>query len=301
MRELGILTDPAEARVLADYLLTEDIVTRLVTNRDGRIGVWVQREDRLDRAREIYAEFLRQPDDPRFQTAARTAREIRKRAGEVEKQHAKLSRRLIDRWEGPLYRRAPFTYALIVLCIATFVGNWFDDRVYDWLAFSLLMVTPDGVQEDVGLALIRGGQVWRLLTPIFMHFGPWHILFNMLGLAALGQRIEMVKGPVRYLAFVVLTGMGSNYGQFAASGGGFGGMSGVLFAMAGYLWMKGQVAPEEGLALNNQSAQIFFAWFLLGVFAARMSPNGDGLIPHMANTAHGVGLVMGLVLALLRF
>lgn len=301
MRELGIFTDSTQARVLADYLLTQDITTKLVTNRDGRCGIWVQREDRLIRAREIYAEFLQRPDDLQFQTAARTAREIRKRTDVVEKQHAKQSRRLIDRWEGPLYRRAPITYALLAISIATFVGEKFNGRVYEWLAFSLVLITPDGGQEELGLTLVQEGQVWRLLTPIFMHFGPWHIIFNMLGLASLGQRIEMAKGSVRTLLFVILTGVGSNLGQFTISGGGFGGMSGVLFAMAGYLWMKGQVAPGEGLGLDNRTAQIFFAWFLLGVFATQMSPQGDGMIFHMANMAHGVGLVLGLVLALLRF
>lgn len=295
------MTAEGQVRVLADYLLTLDIPTKVIANRDGRFGIWVQHEDRVEQARQVYDEFVQDPDDPRFQAAAKSAREIRKRNDEREKQHVKQSRRLIDRWEGPLYRRAPVTFALIATSLGVFFAEQLNHRVYEWLAFSLMMIGADGTREDLGFGLIRDGQVWRLLTPIFMHFGVLHILFNMLGLAALGQQIEMVKGRFRYLVFVLLTGVGSNLGQFKAAGGGFGGMSGVLFAMAGYLWMKGQVAPEEGLGLSNRNAQIFFAWFLLGVFASQMSPNGDGMIFHMANTAHGAGLVLGLVLALLRF
>ena len=302
MRELGIITDPGQARVLADYLLTLDIATKLVANRDGRFAVWVQREDRVEQAREVYAAYLQNPDDPRYEAAGRSAREIRKRAEEIEKQHARQSRRLIDRWDGPLYRRAPLTYALLVVCIAAFVGDkLLGGRIYFWLAFSLTGMLPSGSMIDTGFALIQQGQVWRLLTPIFMHFGGFHIIFNMLALAAFGQRVELAKGSTRFLVFVVLTGVASNVGQFYETGGGFGGMSGVLFALASYCWMKGQIAPEEGLGLSNRNAQLFFAWFLLGVFAPRLYPEGQTLFFHMANTAHGVGLVAGLALALLRF
>ena len=301
MRELGIIDDAGQARALADYLLTQDIATKIVTNRDGRSALWVQREDQVEPARAIHADFLGNPDDQRFQAATRTAREIRKRAEEVERQHARQSRRLIDRWEGPLYQRAPLTYALLVLCIGLFVGNLFDYRVYSTLMFSRILRLPEGLTRDTGFALIAQGQVWRLLTPILLHFGPLHLIFNMMALYAFGPRIEMAKGPVKLLIFVVLTGVASNVGQFFDGGGGFGGMSGVLFAMAFYCWIKGQIAPEERLSLSNRNAQLFIAWFILGIVAPRLDPDGQSLFFHMANTAHGVGLASGVLLALLRY
>ena len=301
MRELAIIHDPGQARALADYLLTRDIATKIVTNRDGRSAVWVQREDQVESSRAIYTDFLANPGDQRFQAATQTAREIRKRAEEVEKQHAKQSRRLIDRWEGPLYRRAPLTYALLAACIAVFVGDLFNKQLYPALMFSRILLLPDGIARDTGFAMIEQGQVWRLLTPIFVHFGPFHLVFNMMALYAFGQRIEMAKGAVKLLVFVVLTGIASNVGQFFEGGGGFGGMSGVLFAMAFYCWIKGQIAPEEQLSLSNRNAQLFFAWFILGIVAPRLDPEGQSLFFHMANTAHGVGLASGVALALLRF
>jgi len=301
LRELGIIPEEPNARALADYLLTQNIVTKVVANRDGRFAVWVQNEDRLDEARQAYGEFVRDPDDVRFQAATRSAREIRKRAEEVEAEHRRRSHNLRDRWEGPLYRRAPLTVALIVASIAAFVGEKFDPTLFSRLMFSLRFVTDDGFVIDRGFANIARGEVWRLITPIFIHLSVYHIFFNMLALAAFGQRIEMVKGRTRFLILVLVTAVASNTGQFLVSGGGFGGMSGVVFALAAYLWIKGQVAPDEGLGLDRQNAQLMFAWFLLGIFGPVLFPDGQGFPFNMANMAHGVGLLAGLVFGLLRF
>ena len=300
MRELGIITEEQNARALADYLLTLDIATKVVANRDGRFGVWVQNEDRLAQARQVLDEFQLNPDDPRFQSATRTAKEIRKRAEEVDAQFRKRTVDLRERWEGPIYRRAPLTFALIVVSIAAFVGEKFFPHLFFWLVFSLQAVNPDGFVRDLGFSRILQGEVWRLVTPIFVHFSIYHIAFNMLALAAFGPRIEMVKGRLRFLAIVLVSAIASNIGQFYVSGGNFGGMSGVVFALAGYLWIKGQVAPDEGLALDRQNAQWVFGWFLLGIIAPVLYPEGQGFPFNMANVCHGVGLASGLALGLLR-
>ena len=301
MRELGIITEEQNARALADYLLTLDIATKVVTNRDGRYGVWVQNEDRLDQARQILDEFVQDPNEARFQSATRTAKEIRKRAEEVEAQFRKRTVDLRERWEGPIYRRAPWTFALIVMSIAVFVAEQFyPEQVLYWSLFSLRMINGEGFVRDLGFANILRGEVWRLITPIFLHSGIWHIAFNMMALGAFGQRIEMAKGRGKFLWIVLVSAIASNVGQFLLNGGGFGGMSGVVFALAGYLWMKGQLAPDEGLGLDRQNAQLMFGWFMLGIIAPLVMPEGRGFPFNMANAAHGVGLASGLMFGLLR-
>ncbi len=301
MRELGIITEEQNARALADYLLTLDIATKVVTNRDGRFGVWVQNEDRLGQAREVLDEFVRDPNEARFQSATRTAKEIRKRAEEVEAQFRKRSVDLRERWEGPIYRRAPWTFGLIVVSVGVFVAEkFYPGQILFWLLFSLRGITAEGFVRDLGFANILQGEVWRLITPIFLHSGIWHIAFNMMALGAFGQRIEMVKGRWNFALIVLVSAIASNVGQFLLAGGGFGGMSGVVFALVGYLWMKGQLAPEEGLGLDRQNAQLMFGWFLLGIIAPLVMPEGRGFPFNMANGAHGVGLASGLLFGLLR-
>jgi membrane associated rhomboid family serine protease len=50
-------------------------------------------------------------------------------------------------------------------------------------------------------------QLWRLVTYQFMHGGPLHILFNMLGLFFLGPTLERHWGTPRFLGFYLGCGV----------------------------------------------------------------------------------------------
>ena len=128
-------------------------------------------------------------------------------------------------------------------------------------------------------------RVWRLITPIFIHFDPLHILFNMMWLFDLGSMIEGRQSSWRLAILVVAIAAGSNLGQFWLSGPVFGGMSGVVYGLLGYIWMRGKFDPGSGLYLHPSTVMMMIVWFL-----ACFTP----LIPHAANGAHAVGLIMGL-------
>jgi GlpG protein len=44
-------------------------------------------------------------------------------------------------------------------------------------------------------------------------------------------------------------------------------MSGVVYALAGYLWIKGHTDPGDSLSLSERSVNWMVGWFLLGIIA----------------------------------
>jgi len=290
--------------MLADHLLTLNITTKLEP-RAGAWAVWVHREDRVAEARALLDDFERNPNDPRFQASAKTAREIRKQAEQTEKAYQKRARDLRDRWEGAMYLRAPLAFWLIILSVAVTLLMKFYPPTRYWLAFSVRVRDESGSIIDTGFAAIQDGQVWRIITPIFLHFGIFHLFFNMTAMRYLGEQVEMRKGTWRLALICLVAAIGGNIGEFYKSGGAFGGMSGVVYSLAGYLWVKGHTDPADGLRLSERSVQWMLGWFLLGIIApltvVSENPASLGFPYNMANVAHGVGLGVGMVFGLLRF
>lgn len=88
--------------------------------------------------------------------------------------------------------------------------------------------------------LVKEGEVYRLFTAMFLHFGVEHLIGNMLLLIFLGDTLERVVGSVCYLIIYLLGGLGGNVlsycialyrKNYAVSAG----ASGALFAVIGAL------------------------------------------------------------------
>ena len=58
--------------------------------------------------------------------------------------------------------------------------------------------------------LILQGEVWRLLTAVFLHGSIFHIVFNMLALYWAGQRLEELYGSLEFVLFYLLAGVSAN-------------------------------------------------------------------------------------------
>ncbi|VAW77989.1 Rhomboid protease GlpG [hydrothermal vent metagenome] len=137
----------------------------------------------------------------------------------------------------------------------------------------------------IGLSEVMNGEWWRLVTPIFVHFGILHILFNMIGLLVFAGAIEKKYGKVYFILMVLVFAITSNVGQFMYSGPLFGGMSGVVYGIFGYLWMQSKFNPWSTLMLHDQEIG-----FIMILFVASWL----GLLGNIANMAHTIGLLSGL-------
>ena len=138
--------------------------------------------------------------------------------------------------------------------------------------------------ERGALAQIRSGQAWRVVTPIFLHFGPLHILFNMMWLWQLGQVMEERYKTWRFGLLVLFIAVCSNLVQAMARGPNFGGMSGVIYGLFGFALACSKTHPDAPLNLNPQVVQVMLIWLVVCMF---------GVVGPVANHAHVVGLLSG--------
>ena len=274
--------------------------------------VWIQNDDDREPARLLLTEFQANPDAPEFAAAEETARQVQAAARRDVKARQRLQINIRGRWEGVWYRCYPATIILIAICVlvAVVCTDWSAMRsgglfgpttcndARSEIRNALYIQAPSGFEFIKGQEYavfakrelsdtLQNGQVWRIFTPMFLHFGVLHILFNMMWLRDLGTGIEFVRGTRRFLTLVLICAATSNIAQFWWSGPAFGGMSGVVSGLIGYVWMKGKTQPQLGLGLMPNQVIYAIRGMLLCI---------GGAFGSIANMAHVVGMVVGMLI-----
>jgi len=293
MRKIGDIEQADRAAAFSDYLYSREIANTVERTDAGGCEVWVHDEAVLEAAREALSRFHGDPDHAQYAAAGKAADERRR---EQKRGQAAFAKNLHDRkrvFHGGFWRGVPLTRLLIVLSVVAtlFGGLGTGARLTQWLSITEYTVDESGLVFDPALPEVARGQVWRLLSPIFLHaalaggFGVLHLLFNMLWLRDLGGMLENAQGSVGLLHKVVVIGLVSNVAQFAIGGPAFGGMSGVVFGLLGYIWVRGRQDLTCGLYVHSQTMMMMTFWFFLCL---------TGMMGPIANAAHTGGLVSGM-------
>ncbi|KEA62393.1 GlpG protein (membrane protein of glp regulon) [Marinobacterium lacunae] len=188
--------------------------------------------------------------------------------------------------------RIRMTLALIVLSVVLtlVIGFGGSEKWMAYLTFTDFSIIGDRIRFDGVGAMLASGQWWRLITPIFLHFSILHILFNLLWVWVVGQRVELLQGSWALLGVVLFSGIASNIAQYWVSGPMFGGMSGVVFGLLGYTWLWDRFEARYRFNFPPALMGLMVLWLGLG-FTGVLEAAGLGAI---ANTAHLVGLLAGL-------
>ena len=294
MRLIGHVTGEANAQIFSDYLSSMEIKSSVDHDSDDKWAIWIYSEDQVEAGKKHLADYLAHPSDPKYLQGARRVEQVQSREREAE---AKLSERVFTR--ETIFRSnmavGPVTLALILISVAVFLyGGFSPSSVFAKLHslfmseqyFASFLKHTQFSQYVTFLPEVQQGQVWRLITPIFVHFGILHIAFNMLMLKDLGTLIEVRRGSWAFLGMVIGFGIASNILQYWYKGPDFGGMSGVLYGLFGYAWMRGRWDPASGLSLHQQTVAGLLIWFVLCVV---------GVIPNVANAEHAGGLIAGMI------
>lgn len=313
MRQIANLPTK-RAELFADYLLTLGIATKLDLD-ESSTTIWVCNEDHLPRAREELTAFEQNPNASCYKQAHSQASAIRQREQDDEDEYLERNEQFGNKIKKIGKVSQPIlTIILIGVCFLLHAIKRSDETANPVLR-TLLIDSGDRVQNIVGqkdnmewvlvpdqlFADVRAGQVWRLFTPALLHFGMIHLIVNMISLLYLGMAIESRLGLGWLLALVVGLGVFSHVAQYLLAGGlatvdgrtmlvtssNFGGMSGTLYGLFGYIWFKGRYHPEVGLRLSRSEVNWGLIWFMLCWI---------GALGPIANVAHTAGLLAGILL-----
>jgi GlpG protein len=268
MIELSRFRQPQLARLFTEVLRERGIASEL-REEQGELVMLLPDPERFQEARDLLEAFRRNPLASEFQGAAwRSGASFAVRRGVA-------GDGLIAGWWRGL---GPVVKVVLVACVLVFFSPiLLQDTLYRALLFATDLTT-------------LAAQPWRLFTPMLLHFGALHIIFNLLWWQTLGGIIERFQSSLQLLWVTLLTAAISNLAQFLASGANFGGLSGVVYGLLGYLWLYGRINPAAGYGIPRPVVIFMLAWLVICWV---------GLTDLVANEAHFAGLISGCLLGVM--
>lgn len=267
--------NPRAARAFADYLSAGGIDVRVEDHARGATVVLADGRHRQRFIDELHR-FAADPGHARY-------REASWQAGASHSPDAAPMGQWYRRRAVPLRLKpsGPVTMLVSVVCILVFLVMAADDPLNLWGWFRFF---------TTWMAMTESTELWRWLTPSLVHLGIMHLAFNLLWWWDLGGTIEQTQGALRLAGLFVVLNIISNLAQFLASGANFGGLSGVVYGLLGYLWMFGKCCPAFPGRINPFIMRFMVGWLLVCM---------TGIVGPIANAAHCGGLLAGCALGAL--
>ena len=267
------INNESYAHLLANYLNSQQLIAHVLpSQKEGEYVIVLEDDARVEDAKAICEEFLRQPRHPKYQQAAWES-------GEQVALHPSRTNNLkignLMNWA----KEAPFAASVLFICTLVYALSWLGFFGY---VEQYLKMQPFGQLQQTH-------EYWRLITPAFIHFSAIHFIFNVLWWSMIGSQIERIFGFTMLLVVFLISAVASNLAQAIVSGPAFGGLSGVVYAVLGFAWWIGWLKPSWGLYIPKSIVIFMLIWLVLGYT--------DVLWVNMANTAHTVGLISGCLIA----
>lgn len=266
MVRIAEFTNPRMAQALVDYLAAQGVKLNL-KQEENRFILWLDDETHREKAEQELQRFIRDPNHVRYQAASW--------------QHGNTSQLMhypkAELWRNIRERAGPLTLSIMAICVALFIAIQIlgPEPIMIWLAW------PADQNQYL--------QLWRWVSHAFLHFSLLHILFNLMWWWYLGGAIEKRLGSGKLFTILLISALLSGCMQAKLSGIWFGGLSGVVYALMGYCWLRGERDPQSGLYLERGLIVFALLWLVAGYYGI------FGMA--LANTAHLIGLLVGLAMA----
>lgn len=270
MVRLIALHNPRLAQAFIDYMASRHIEVQMMPEGDGQFALWLKQAEHQVETEAELAIFLENPHEAKYQAASWEVADSRTQQFHYQTPNFMA---LIKAKAGP------FTLLVMLACTVIYVLQilGLGAQIFQALHF------PADPQQK--------WQLWRWVSHALLHFSIAHIAFNLLWWWQFGGDIEKKLGSGKLLQIFLLSAALSGAAQYWVEGANFGGLSGVVYALMGYLWVIGWRRPDKGLFIPRPLVVFMLAWLVLGFVQPFMA---------IANSAHLAGLLTGCGLAALE-
>ncbi|MEJ7633053.1 MAG: rhomboid family intramembrane serine protease [Rubrobacteraceae bacterium] len=186
------------------------------------------------------------------------------------------------------FARLPVTFSLILACVLVYAGVM-ALAISSSIPWNVALVAQPGeilIQGALVPEFVAEGQVWRLVTSVFLHSGLTHLALNMISLYFLGSFAEASFGRGRFFAMYALSGVSGGLAYLYFGGfdepavGASGAIFGVLGGVLGYAIRRGTFSWQNPV-IRQLLILLAFNLFI------------GASIPNISNTAHIGGLAGG--------
>ena len=261
--------------------LTVAGIAHRVVEESGQQTIWVHSEDDVQAVKQQLAHWLK---------SALHHSEAGERVAESSAASASDQLLRIGRLAYFSFRRCPLTWVLMIACIGVALVSSMGSNTASvrYLFFPLL---PNASLVGLLAEIDNFSLLLRTLTPMLLHFGELHLIFNLLWLWYFGRQLESIIPWWSYALLVSATAFVGNTAQYWQLGyNNFGGMSGVVYGLVGFVWTLSNCLPNSGMLISTKMFIAFVAGLVLMEIIASSS---------IATAAHIGGLLSGLLLGVI--
>lgn len=268
MIQLISMNNPRMGQAFIDYMAAKKVHIKMTSDGDGQFSLWLIDDSQFVFVDAELKDFLAHPDASKYQAAS----------WEVGDASLVSFRYTSPNFLSYIHEHAgKVTLGVMIMAIIAYGLTLFG---LQGAVFSFMHFPAESGQK---------WQVWRWFTHGLLHFSLLHIVFNLLWWWQLGGSIEKRLGSGVLASIFFISAAGSGLAQYSIEGANFGGLSGVVYALVGFLWMFGWQKPQVGLGIQKSILVFMLAWLILA-FIQPFYP--------IANSAHLAGLVIGMALGL---
>jgi len=264
-------TSHQPALLLQTYYKSQGIEST-VNNTENGFDLCVENDQDIETAIALAKEFLANPQAEKFQALAWETGDVSEHSSPVFKGFVIEN---LAQW-----RNQWFTAGVTFVCIGIFL----------LMQIGLGNVIHASIRMETIPELMANHQWWRVFGPNLMHGNTMHLLFNMAAWWFFAGLLERHFGSVMLIVLFVLSSIFTNVIYTITWDPYFLGLSGILFAIFGFLWWIGILRPEWGIVLPKAIVVMFLLSLALG-FSGLLGAN-------ISNAGHTLGLISGILIAL---